>query len=163
MHIAKPLFLILLTSLLAGAQSGAGNNPAPTIKAPVTPKQRNNRYNITYPTTAQSWQSGAGRATSADVYGALVANLTQRLSAQGFDRVKPLDVQCCNMQLQIVDAGSAQNKFFLKIRITVLDVDSQTIYTKEYRTEGAQFSGAAAELAKAAIADDDLLKALAHR
>ncbi len=163
MQIAKPLILILLTPLFVGAQGATGNNPAPTIKSPVTPKRQNNRYNITYPTTAQSWKTGAGHATSAEIYEALVANLTQRLSDKGFDRVKPLDVQCCNVQLQILDAGSSQNKFFVRVRFTVLDVDNQTTYAKEYRAEGAQVGGAAAELAKAAMADDDLLKAMARR
>jgi hypothetical protein len=51
----------------------------------------------------------------------------------------------------------------VRVRFTVLDVDNQTTYAKEYRAEGAQVGGAAAELAKAAMADDDLLKAMARR
>ena len=127
MQIPKPLILIFLTPLFAGAQGGTAGNPAPTIKSPVTPNQRNNRYNITYLTTPQSWKTAAGRATSGEVYEALVNNLTRSLSDKGFDRVKPLDVQCCNVQLQILNAGSTQNNFSLRVRVTVLDVDNQTI------------------------------------
>jgi hypothetical protein len=162
-QIPKPLILILLTRLFAGAQGGTAGSPAPTIKAPVTPNQHNNRYNITYLTTPQSWKTAAGRVTSGEVYEALVNNLTRSLSDKGFDRVKPLDVQCCNVQLQILNAGSTQNNFSLRVRVTVLDVDNQTIYVKEYRGEGAQVSNAEAQLAKAAMADSDLLKAMAHR
>jgi hypothetical protein len=51
----------LAAPLFAGAQNAAGNNPAPTTTAPIIARQRNNRYDTTYRTTAQTWKTGTGR------------------------------------------------------------------------------------------------------
>jgi hypothetical protein len=145
----------LLLSPLLAAQNAGGT-------APVVPHQRNNRYTIT---------STNVPARDAGLVAAVSKTLAQELTQKGFEQVKPLDTQCCNIQLQVVDssspASSSQNhKFVLDVHINVLDVDFQLIYGKIYHGEAppgaGQDAAAAAEVAKAAIADDAFLKALAH-
>lgn len=151
------LMTIVLLPAASAAQQGSGNNPATTIHPSVTPKKNNNRFAIAYASTTGN-RNAIGEA--------VVKDLVQRLSQNGFVRAQPLDVQCCNLQVEVLDAASPAGRFSISVRITVQDVDKQFIYGKQYRGEApsgpGQVAAAAAEVAKAAMADNALLKALTH-
>ncbi|HWF10642.1 MAG TPA: hypothetical protein VG297_19375 [Bryobacteraceae bacterium] len=163
----RPLLAcILFVAPLFPAQNGGGNvvtpaHPATTIHPPIKPSSKNNRFAITFPNNSQT--GGADSQAVAD-------DLARRLKAKGFVLVKPLDVHCCNLQVQMLGAesnGSSthENRYSLRARLTVLDQDGQFIYAKEYGGEapagGNQIVGAASEIAKAATEDSAFLKAIA--
>jgi len=157
----KSLLLIsVLLPYTLSAQSGSGK---------ATSKALNNRFTITYQNATASWKVGSTRITSTELAQAVTDNLAKRLSQKGFVRTTPLDVRCCNLQVQIANAtlhqvSSGDSRLALAIRITVLDVDGQFVYTREYRAEapvGSGPAGGAAEIGKAAMEDKELLTFLA--
>jgi hypothetical protein len=74
---------------------------------------------------------------------AVINDLVRQLTAQHFVRVKTLDTQCCAIQLQTTTEPGV-------LRITILDIDGQSVYTGKYQS------------VKAALADPDFIKSLSR-
>jgi hypothetical protein len=96
----------------------------------------------------------------------------KRLSQKGLVRVRQLDVQCCTVQVEVLDATANENSqqphVSLNTRITLLDVDKQNVYSKEYRGEApakakgkAGIAAAADDVASRVSADNEFTHALA--
>ena len=143
------LFLFFLFLFLASAPALPAQQEAP---GKSMTKPHNHRYTIVLPDPPKDRNAGQ------KVSGALVRKLAQRR----FLRVRQLDVQCCALQLEILSATPSS----LKARITLLDVDKQNVFSKEYQAAASgngrnAMTSAAEALATHAVADGDFLKALA--
>ena len=163
------IFLMLLVI----AWSGAGQQ-SNSSKTPPGPRRGNHRFNITYPDSAKTWTIGKTQVSSGSVSRTIANDLAARLVKKGFTRVRPLDVQCCTIQLELLyvaenQASSSTPAVTLSARITLLDIDQQNIYTKEYRGEapatavraGKGLESAASELVTSVLADSNFMRPLA--
>jgi hypothetical protein len=145
-------------------------------KTPPGPGRGNHRFNIAYPESGKSWSVGKTQATSGGILQTVANTLADRLARKGFTRVRPLDVPCCTIQLELLyvaanegSSATPSTPMTLSVRVTLLDIDQQNVYTKEYRGEapaGAVKTGkgtetAAADLVTNVLADNEFLRPLA--
>jgi hypothetical protein len=87
--------------------------------------------------------------------------------------VKQLDDQCCSVQVEVLDASGNENAqqphVSLSARITILDIDKENLYSKEYRGGGppkakaskAGIAAAADDVVSSMLADEKLTHVLA--
>ncbi|MDQ1474319.1 MAG: hypothetical protein QOJ99_5799, partial [Bryobacterales bacterium] len=123
--------------------------------------------------STQTWTVGGHPVAATQLTQAVTNSLVKRLSQKGLVRVRQLDVQCCTLQVEVLDANANENSqqphLSLNTRITLLDVDKQHVYSKEYRGEApakakgskAGTAAAADDVASRVIADNEFMHALA--
>ncbi len=157
--------IFLIVAMTVGslvAQTGATKSAAKEV--PVPPKPLNNHFTIAYPESTRTWQISGSNVTSSSVSQAVANALAQKLAQKHFTRVQTLDTQCCSLQLEVIGLSSA-----LSVRISVLDIDKQSVYVKEYRAELAakptgsspNINTAASGVVEMALSDPNFVRALA--
>jgi hypothetical protein len=136
-------------------------------------KLKNNRYIVVTPDSTQSWQIGGANVTAAELSQMVTNSLVRRLTQKGLVRVKQLDDQCCAIQVEVIDASGNENAqtphLTLSTRITMMDIDREHLYTKEYRGDAppkakgnkARIAAAADDAVNSMLADEKLVHVLA--
>lgn len=93
--------------------------------------------------------------------------LAKKLTRQGLVRVGKLDLQCCTVQLTLLELGtegkaSRAKQAMVAVRVAALDIDAQPAYSKEFHRQAATTDEAVKELVAAALADEQFLQALSR-
>jgi hypothetical protein len=156
----KSLFLVSLVlvsaSLCAQEIGSAGKAPSASPRT---------HYASGFAKTPRTWKLGNNTQSSDQVSQMVLDALTAQLTTKGLTRVPTISEQCCNLQIEVLSAASSQAsgasaQITVFARMTVTDVDQQTVFTNKYQGEGSVIKAAAADLAAKAVADPQLLRAL---
>ena len=88
-------------------------------------------------------------------------DMAKKLTAQGMVRVPTLDLQCCTVQFTLVKDGSHkvdQTPNPMKVRVAVLDIDNQPLYSENFESIVQGKEKAASDVVGAVLADPKFLK-----
>ena len=116
----------------------------------ATAVPKNKSYSISHVNPPPKWNA---------VFQAIDTGLVRRLTAVGLKREQPLAVQCCTIQVALIGVEPAA----VSARITLVDIDQQQVYSKEYRGEGkgqGNANGGVNEMLDTFMQDQTMLRAL---
>jgi hypothetical protein len=146
---------ILLSATLNAQEIGTAG------KAPSASPRKN--YASGFAKTTRTWKLGSTTQTSDQVSQMVLDALTAQLGLKGMTRVPTISDQCCNVQIEVLSAAASQGSgahVTLFARVTVMDVDQQTVFTNKYQGESSTIKAAAADVAAKAVGDPQFLRAL---
>jgi len=104
-------------------------------KAPA----KGNHFAIAYRAASPNSKVEAVPPSPPSELSGLGESIVRRLKKQGLLQVPTLDVQCCTVQMTLMDPKSPADSGGKQksIRVTVMDIDNQPLYTKEFATTKA--------------------------
>lgn len=112
---------------------------------PAAALSKGKHYAIAYPATPTK---------DVPFFKSLSDGIAAKLTPQGLVRVPVLDVPCCNVQLSLVGKSGTT------LRVVLLDIDAQQVYTKDFTTAAKGTTSRSADLIGQAIDDPKILPLL---
>lgn len=137
-------YILLLLPIVVAPVGFAGQNSTPVSRPSAPAVTANNRFVLTFPSSGKSGSTAANQQ--------IAEALASKLTAKGFVRDQTLQAHCCTLQIETTDATGG-----ISAKITVMDLDKQDLYHKDYQGQG---TNAAQQIADHALADSELMKAL---
>jgi hypothetical protein len=151
------LFFAAVTGLGTAQENAAG------ASATAQGNVKGKHFMISYAAPSSS-RSDDDQKKAPEVLQSVGEGIAQRLTADGLVRVPALDIQCCNLQLTLLQGGPdaevpKTRRNALSIRASVLDIDNQPLYTKNF-SGAATGSDAVEGLVKSVLADPKIMRIL---
>ena len=156
------LAMAALFMLAIAAVSGVAQENGAAKSSAITPQGKH--FVITYAAPSPSEKGESVPKKPASVLEAVGEGIAAKLVSQGLVRVQKLDIQCCNVQLTLLDGGptgenSKSRETPVSVRVSVHDVDNQPLYTNEY--SGSKTGKDAADrLVQMVLADPKMARVL---